>query len=265
MIDAYDLYQDFCSLVNTFMGGHFRPNTDFIRQANNVSTELWELYAGEAETSQRARDNMSPYLKSKNLIANPQASFYSIANFPADYGRFATAGILVAGGNKTVADKSVDDGKCLCDGELRTQEELTEEYYNTVVQSDVKMIDNQRWHSMLKHASKYPTYENPKLTQINNQLQIAPRGVGVIVLNYYVRPKEATFVYTVAPGNVQTGAGDQIIYNAAASQKFEWSATLKPEFLWRLGERFGLFTRDQFIAQWGMLKSENVYGTNPTR
>ena len=122
-----------------------------------------------------------------------------------------------------------------------------QDYLDTVMESEVEMISNQRWSAVLKHLTKYPTYENPKITQINNGFKVAPREVGVVVLNYYKKPKEATFIYTNSTANLQTGAGGQIIYDKKNSQPLEWTPTVKNEFLINLGIRFGIYTREQFM------------------
>lgn len=248
MIDLFSLYQDFQSLVNTWQGGHFRPNTDFERAVNNISLELWEMWTREAEKSQEIKDNLIPFFKSANVITAKE-KFDALVKYPDDYERFASARIMLVGENCCVPCKEINDGKC-SNGNFKTPEELAEDYYNSVVEKDVDMIDNQRWPSVLKHKTKCPTFENPKITQINGSIKVAPRDVSVVVLNYYVKPVYATFKYKTAPGNVQTGAGDQIIYDPPpTSTPLQWSETVKNEFLWRLGERFGLFTKDQFMSQ----------------
>ncbi len=88
-----------------------------------------------------------------------------------------------------------------------------------------------------------------KIRQIDNGFEVSPRNVSVVVLDYYVEPKEATFVYTISPGNVQTGSGDQIIYDEKNSVKLEWPATVRNEFLIELGQTYGIFTRNQFVTQ----------------
>jgi hypothetical protein len=130
-----------------------------------------------------------------------------------------------------------------------SQDQINEAYYASMCERTVDKVDNQRWGAVCEHLTKMPTFDNPKLTQLNAQFKVAPREVSVIVLDYYVRPTPAVFAYTVAPGNVQTGAGDQLLYNKALSKPFPWPTTMVNEFLIRLGERYGLFTRDQFMAQ----------------
>jgi hypothetical protein len=246
LIDVFDLYESFMSYVNTHVGGFFRPQTDFTKRCNDISKQLWVKWTREAEKSQEAKDNLFPFLKSKNKIVTASGPYGKFTP-PVDYGRFASARIIVAN-ESTYPDKNVDQGKC-DEGDSKTQEELTEEYFNTIKQFDVELIDDKKWGAVNEHLTKSPTLTKPKMRQIDNGFEVAPRQVSVIVLDYYVEPKEATFVYTISPGNVQTGAGDQIIYDKANSTPLEWPSTVRNEFLIALGETYSVFTRDQFINQ----------------
>lgn len=245
MIDAFDLYQSFQSAINTFVGGWYRPNTDFIVKANDISIELWEKWTRQAEKSQEIKDNLRPFLKSKNVIVKSQNTYYGILSLPQDYERFSSAGILISN-EKTLANRNIDNGKC--DG-LETQEEINEEYYNSMEEKTIELIDDKKWRACLEHITKKPTLNNPKMTQIDGGYKVAPRQVSVVVLDYYIKPEKATFVYTIAPGNIQTGAGDQIIYDKTNSKPFQWPDTVRNEFIIRLGEAYGLFTRDAFVSQ----------------
>jgi hypothetical protein len=246
MIDLFDLYESFQSYSNTFIGGWFRPQTDFTKRCNDISKKLWVKWTREAEKSQEAKDNLFPFLKSKNLIVSAVGP-YGKFKPPDGYGRFASARLIIAG-DKTYPDKNVDQGKC-ANGEFKTEQELTEEYYDSIEQSDVELIDDQKWGAVNTHLTKKPTLLKPKIRQIDNGFEVAPRQVSVIVLDYYVEPKEATFIYSISLGNVETGAGDQIIYDKNNSQPLEWPATVRNEFLIELGQAYGIFTRDQFMAQ----------------
>lgn len=265
MIDTNDLLQDFYSLVNSFQGGFFSPETDFIKAVNNISLELWEMWTRQAERSQEIKDNLFPFLVSKNVMCIPQNSYYTIANPPSDYGRFASAKILVINNDKSVPDVEVENGKCVCGTKkngkdryvvFKNDEDLAMDYYNNVREQEIEMVDNQRWSSVLKHLFKKPTFESPKMTQINKGFKVAPRDVSVVILNYYTKPVAATYVYTQVPGNPQTGAGGQIIYNANQSVPLQWPYTVKNEFLWRLGVRFSIFTKDQFMSQITMINKK---------
>ena len=71
----------------------------------------------------------------------------------------------------------------------------------------------------------------PGITQINDDFQVAPRKVSVIVFSYYVEPTEAIFKYTLTPGNIQTGSGDQLIYDKKNSEPLQWPEQMRKEFL----------------------------------
>ena len=249
MIDLYDLYNELMSIVNSSQNGFWRPELDFEIQANLASIKLWNNKIDIAEREQRVIDDLRPFLISKNIIVKNQNSFYGTIDTPIDpvYGRYASARLLLAG-QTCVPCKDVDDGKC-CNGDFKTDAELADDYYNTVCETQIEKIDNQRWPSVLQHLTKRPTLLKPKLTQINNQFQVAPRQVSVVILNYYVKPKYATFKYTLTPANLQNGSGDVIIYNKAASTPLEWPEIVKNELLAILKESYIGFTRDSQFAQ----------------
>lgn len=254
MIDTFELYLSFQSTVNSFQGGWFRPQTDFIRKCNDISKRLWNKWTREAEKSQEAKDNLFPFFKSKNYIVNNRG-IYGMFSADKDYGRFAAARIIVNKKEQFLPDSQVGWGD-LCkeaSDKFKSQDETTDEYYDGVRQFDVDMIDDIKWGAVNKHKTKTPTVESPKMRQVNGQFEVAPRKVSVIVLDYYREPKDATFLYTLAPGDVQTGAGDQIIYNKE-SQPLEWPFNVRDEFLIGLGEAYGIFTRDQFLTQVNMTK-----------
>lgn len=247
MLSLFTIWQSFSSFVNTFQGGWYRPQTDFEKACNDISNLIWEDWTGQAEKSQEIKDHLAPFLKPKNLIVKSANSFYGTIEYPKDYGRFATASILVAG-DGCLPCKEVDDGKC-SNGDFKTPEEITDEYYDNAEERQVIEVDQQRWAACISHLTKCPTLDEPKMLQIGSGFNVAPRKVSVVVFNYYVRPKTATFKYTKAPGNIQTGAGDQIIYSPApVSTELEWPPTVINEFVIRLGERYGLFSRDQFVT-----------------
>lgn len=264
MIDPFELYSDFKALVNTFQGGFYQPKNTFMRAVNNIHQELWVKWTREAEKSQEAKDNLLWALRSNNIIVKSENSFYGILTPPVDYGRFASAKILWEKISeeeiKCAPSKNVNSGKCVNGRKIKngtlidtydttiSQEKLIEEYYNKLEESDVELVDEQRWSGCLKHLKKNPSIENPKMRQINGGWNVAPRQVSVVVLNYYVKPEDGVFAYTVTPGNIQTGAGDEIVYDKSNSKSLPWPTSVKNEFLWRLGERFGYFTENQFKA-----------------
>lgn len=255
MIDPFELYQSFKSYVNTDQNGWFRPQTDFQRACNDISKELWVKWTNEAEKSQEAKDNLQPFLQSKNMIVS-NSSVYGTFKPPKEYGRFATARIIVAG-DYCVPCKEVDEGKC-SNGDFKTPEELKDNYYDSIEQFNVDMIDTNKLGAMNEHLTKKPTLRKPKMRQIDGGFQVAPRKVSVIVLDYYVEPKLMKFAYTISPGNVQTGAGDQLIYDKDNSKPLEWTPTVINEFLERLKIWYSRFVRDQVLAGIDLQQKEAI-------
>lgn len=259
MIDTFDLYNDFKASVNTQQGGFFSPQVEFIKAANLASIMKWENDTRQAEKSQEIKDNLLPFLVSKNLQTTVSSSYFTVATPPDNYARFASAKILlVKEKNICIPSKDIDAGYCLNgktknDKEkyvvFKSDEELAKDYYENVTENEVEMIENQRWSAAINHLRKKPTFEKPKLTQINGGFKIAPRDIGVIILNYYTKPIEATLVYTVNPANLQTGSGGGIIYNKAASVPLQWNITVKNDLLKIIKEIYIGFTRDGLYQQ----------------
>lgn len=261
MIDMYDLYQSFKSYVNTYVGGWYRPQSDFAYATNDISYKMFVKWTGMAEKSQEAKDNLFPFLVSKNMIVKQSGAYGTFLppatnSTTAAYSRFAAARIIVAG-DVCVPCKEVNDGQC-ANGDFKTPEQLANDYYDTVSQYEVKLIDDKKWASVMAHPTKGATMMAPKMRQVNNMFQVAPRNVSVIVLDYYRLPKVATFVYTTTPGNIDTGSGDVIVYDQGKSQPLEWDGSLRDEFLINLGERYGLFTRDQYVSNIAAQQKQTV-------
>ncbi len=242
MIDLFSLWEDFQSAVNTSQNGWFRPETDFVRGTNEVSIMLWNKWTAKAEKSQEEKDKLFPFLKYKNLPVNTTSTYYGIAKKPKDYGRLASARIVVHKEQETVPCKAIDNGKC--EG-FETNEEKTDKYFDEIREYPVTLIDDQRWGPFCQHLTKGPTLQRPGLTQVNDEFKVAPRKVSVIAIDYYIEPTPATFVFTTAPGNPQTGSGDQIIYDATNSVKLQWPEQVRNEFIEALKSWYIQYTRDQ--------------------
>jgi len=256
MIDPYELYNRFASKVNTYQGGFFRIQTDFERAANDINMELWKEYTAVAEKTQEITDYLAPFTRTKNIIVKKYNSSYGFAEYPSElkeiYARFSNATIRVKKNKKieeTVPCESVDGGRCIGQEDEIEQQRKTDEYYDSLIERPVELIDNSRWAACLEHETKHPTLNDPKMRQADKGFWVAPRQISVITLTYYVEPQYVKINYTLAPGNVQTGDGDQIIYQPSKDNQFQWSPTLINKFLDRLKDKFAEFTRDQVLAQ----------------
>lgn len=252
MISPFKLYNIFCAEVNTYQGGFFRPERDFINAVNRISYDLWDRWTAQAEKSQEITDELAPFTKSVNIIVQQTKQAFNLLKYPIDYARFSSARILLHE-NETIEDCNCEtwDGEKYCE-RAETEEQKQErinKYKDGIVESQVYKIDNSRWSAILTHRNKRPTFEDPAMTQVDSGFKVAPHDVSVIVLDYFVKPREATFVYTNAPGNVDTGAGDYLIYNENASVKLQWNETMIPYFIDELRKVYSRYTRDGILYQ----------------
>lgn len=238
MIDLFQLWEEFCGEYNTHQNGHVRPNRTFVNWVNVISGEIFEdKFKNGWQKSQKVTDDIGlPFLKSMPIQVIPGASNYDIIPYPPDYGHYSSCRYFHHGDAKAVA---IDCTNC--------QDKDSENFYyenndETLQEVSFQLVRNNQWDSVIKHFRKKPTLSNPKLTQFNGGFKIAPKGIGTVVLDYLVKPKPATFAYTLGPE-------DQIIYDENNSKPLEWSSLMKPEFLVRLGMKYGKFTKQADIYQ----------------
>ena len=254
MIDLFDLYNRFCSDNNTFQGGFVRPERDFERLVNSISQEIWNEWTAQAEKTQEIDDNLAVFLKPVNIIVGAASGNFGIAQYPKDYGRYSVARVLMHKGECycDTSKDSYENGECSKKGTAETdieKQQRIEKYKDGISEVLCTKVESSRWASMLVHKTKCPTVENPGITQFEGGFKVAPRQVSVVVLDYYVKPKYAKFIFTISPGNPQTGAGDLMIYNEPASGKLEWPDTMIPFFLDKLREAYARYTRDPQMFQ----------------
>lgn len=251
-IDNFILWSSFNGLVNSFQGGFYPPVTVFMPAVNAISNEMWEEKTAQAENNQKIEEDLFPFLKTKNCIVTND-KIYGTFKTPDDYGYYSAARLIMHDG-KTVGQEVEDTNKPIIDEQ--TEYEIVERYKNGVEEVNVTKISSSKWAACLSSETKRPSLQKPKITASDGVFKVAPRKISVIVLDYYVRPTDAVFAYTTAEPNVQTGSGDQIIYDKKKSIPLQWDSTLINEFLWRLAVRFGITTKDQFLTQFADMKAK---------
>lgn len=269
-IDAYDLFLDFCSRVNTFQGGNFRLQSDFIRNVNNIYSSIVNREIRNAPKSQESKDNVLAFHISKNIII-PRSIFhsYAIMPLPKDYFRFSSCRLITSRQEDviiTIPDVNINKGTCF-DGRKNNVvyaiDKPQDPKKSIITEYTIELINDKQWAGCLSHLTKYPSLTpgtkggGPKMLQTNGTFQIAPKEIGVVVFSYYKEPEPAILNVTYTPGDDQTGAGDEVIYNKVGSTPLLLPISMKDEFLWRLGEIYGYFTREQFMAAFGNQKTKD--------
>lgn len=258
MIDAFDLYNDFVSRVNTFQGGSFSFNQDFVSNVNAIMFDIWERETKNARKSRESKDNVIAFHVSKNIIIpNSPFSRYSILPLPPDYGKFSSMRIVLSTTTitennvvcTTIPDTSIDKGKCFDGKKLKVIPIAQTNTSTQISEISLEEINDDQWSGCLQHKTKYPKVSNPKMVQIDGSFQIAPKAISVVVFSYYKMPAPITVSVQYTSGDNQYGEGDEVIYTATPASQILFPLNLKNEFLWRLGTIYGYFTRSQFLAE----------------
>lgn len=252
-IDVFYLWTSFNGLVNSFQGGFYPPITVFMPAVNAISNEIWQEWTPQAENDQKIQEDLKPFLRTKNCVVVNENSNYGFFQNPVDYGYYSDSRLIVHEG-KICGQSGVSCSRAASDEQSEFEE--VERYRDGVEEVNVQSISSSKWAACLSSVTKKPTLQKPKITQMSIQFKVAPRNIPVVVLDYYVNPTDAVFAYTTTTPNVQTGSGDQIVYNQSQSTPLQWSPTLINEFLWRLAERFGITTKDQFLTQYAATKTK---------
>jgi len=244
MIDVYDLWLDFCSEYNTHQRGHVRPQSTFLRWVNTISKELFEEKFSNWPKNQTLSDNLArPFLRSRVIRVENGKGFNDIIPYPGDYAHFSSARFFLSK-NVIVEPPSLAD---TVDG-FYTLEDVEETVYT---ESVVTLVDNNRWSSLLEHKFKKPTVNNPAISQYDSGFKIAPKRIPYIIFDYLKIPVDATFAYTLGPG-------DQIIYDRDKSKKLEWNSLTKVEFLSRLGLKYGKFIGGQMVYEMSNAEKKSI-------
>lgn len=240
-ITLFDLWEKFCGEYNTHQGGHVRPHRNFTNWVNAISISLFEeKFTGAWEKNQKIIDDLGrPFLKVAAL--SPVASGqHDVIPFPSDYAHFSAARYYYTDGKQQGCIACKPDPKS-----PQGSEDFTYETFKPaegLIEQEITMVKSDKWGPMMKHIVKRPTINSPKMTQFDGGFRLAPKGIGTIYMDYLRKPKPATFMYTLGPG-------DQIVYDANNSQPLEWTELVINEFLAALGVKYGKFIREGFIYQ----------------
>lgn len=243
-IDIFQLYQLTAATVNTQQGGHLRPERNFLAWVNEISKEIFNEKIQEWEKSQTVDDALAiSFLRSVNVpIAKNAGRGFDVIAYPEDYSNFSSARVLVSDDSgKTCQEPKTDCMDCAT-GKITPYadpDDVELEILNrnsNYTEYNLDKIDNQRWGTALTHRLKAPTFKKPAITQFDGGFKIAPANLGVIVLDYFMRPVDAVFAYTVV--------NDQIIYDKNNSEQLQWTDMVIPEFVSRLKKRYASFVGD---------------------
>lgn len=250
-IDLYDLWQSLLAAVNAQQGGWIKPQGNFEKWVNEVNLELFRERVKNFERDQQNSDDLAPFLLTLNVVLQQMAGKnYDLAPYPINYAAYASSRILY---NENTNCGCLSEGNAILDGKSGTCKPYEDEDYKEIREQSrgadlcelsISKIPNQMWGNACDHAFKKPTPKSPIITQFDGGFKVAPKKLGIIILDYFKVPQAAVFAYTLGPD-------DNIIYNAAASTQLEWPVSMKGEFLARLIKRYGMYTSQETMYAQG--------------
>ena len=247
-LDIFDMWQSTMSEVNVQQGGQIRPQIDFQNWYNAINQEIFHEWCANVELNQQNTDELSVFLTPVNVVVTPRpGSPYDFIALPPNYEYFSNMKIIRQKDENTCCFK---EGLPIIDGSGKCRQyedpdfaEMRQSVAGSgLITKLVVKVDTQRWDSCLEHPTKGPTFDNPKVVQVQGGFYIAPKGIQGVILEYYQTPQNALFAYTIV-------SGDVIIYNLGGSTQLQWSNVLKNEFLTRLKKKYGIYVREGEVYQ----------------
>lgn len=260
MISLFDLWEEFIGTVNTHQGGHVKPNRNFVMWVNSISKDLFKEKCEDYQKSQILSDDITIFLKTVNInVPLVPNQMWDLIKTPPDYEFFADARVYRRGAGDnakacgcivydTIDGKTGDKGQCtdyIDEDELAAMQAQQDA---NLCEVGINKVPTNRWQAICEHRNLKPTVNNPKCTQFDKGFKIAPKGIGVIILDYFRAPAKATFDYTI----LNPGLENEYIQFAATSLPLEWKSTMVPEFIAQLQKKYGRFVREPQIEQAGI-------------
>lgn len=258
MINLFDLLKTLQATVNPHQAGHIRPQQNFERWCNEIQQQIFEELARDMFRNRTISDKLTPFLKSYNvtLVSQPGKNYDTFVR-PADYRYFSSARYIRSGNTDGMGAPC--QGKGMIEG--KNGQVLYEDPDERVATAEsegshgqdvtIPYIDNQKWGAIFNHRTKGPSFSRPYITAYDTECRVAPRGIGVLVLDYLRPPKDCKFAYTV-------GSDDQIIFDPNNSINLEWDTNVMPDFIARLQSKYGVYVKEDFTYQAGQLQRTQV-------
>lgn len=255
MITSYELWQQFIGKVNTHQGGHVRPHRNFVDWLNAISLALFEEEYAVWEKTQQITDRLMPFLNSVNvLVTSTPGQMWDLVTLPTGYEHFSSARIykkkdLYCGDRSlnTIDGNSGKESRCNNYIDEDDKELLKRQQDANICEITIGKVKNNQWGAICEHKTKKPSHSNPICTQYKNGLKIAPKGIGIIVMDYFKLPTKCTFDYTIT----DPGTENEYIQYDINSIPLEWSQTMINEFLTRLQKNYGTFVREPILYEQG--------------
>lgn len=182
-----------------------------------------------------------PFLQTVNVSVKKD-TLYEYAPKPKDYVWYSDLEVVMED------DYVCGDPNCqFYDEECKP---LPEEFLpktSHFIRFPVQLIKDGKWTSVYSHPNRKPSIAKKRIyaRQIEKGFEIAPSGIGVVLLSYYRKPQEPYIDYD----EIVSGPDVYLKYKQETSKQLEWGENMMPVFIYKLGKRFGLTTKSQLEIQ----------------
>lgn len=263
MITLFEIWEQLQGGLNAHQNGFIRPNRNLVNWVSVVQQDIFNDLINDFEKSQMISDMIAPFLVTKNiLVPRVNREMWDLIKLPIDYKHFAALRAYKRGQEYCgVCDAETIDGsngidQSTCpymdeDEILAAQQEADDK----LCEIKIKKVLTAKWGSICDRKTLKPSIEHGRAycTQYDRGLKLIPKGIGVVVLDYFRQPKEATFDYTIINPNSED---EYIKYEPATSQPLEWDRKMLPEFLARLEKKYGKAIGNNNFIQTGIMDSK---------
>ena len=199
-MDLFELYNDACADLNTQQTGHLRPQRNFQSWINTISLDLFNYIYSLGGKNQKLKDLLDlAFLKPVNAPLTVVAGAnYDFITAPADYAYF---GSVRAFKNESkncgcICEKvDILNGEGICGAYDDPDFQEIRELYKGIATGETRArkIDNNKWGSALDHKLKKPSWNRVLLTEVEKGFKVVPKGMGIVLLDYYRYPVKAFF------------------------------------------------------------------------
>lgn len=231
MINVGNIWFRVTDLLGKDQNGGYATPYNFGQNLIWGNLRMMDKYVDIFERTRVVANNVRPFLKVLGTPEDPKVILDSFgrAEFPEDYYYLVTATYSKFANN--------------CGGATETP-------------IPIEIVDSAVWNyrmgnSMLNPTLKYPILKFTTIHDVSEYLpamQVAPKTISRIAIEYLRRPIDPVFGYTTVDGNV--------VYDSATSVNPEWPESAEDELVEMIVRYYGRPLHDKFAIETSLLSDD---------
>lgn len=233
MINVGNIWFRVTDLLGKDQNGGYATPYNFNQNLIWANLRLTDKYVDIFEKTRVVSNNVRPFLKTLGTPEDPKVVLDSFgrADFPEDYYYLISASYSKYANN--------------CGGAVETP-------------IPIEIVDSAVWNTRLGNTLNGPSLKYPilKYTTIKDisgdyeaAIQIAPKAIRRIAIEYIRRPADPIFGYTTVDGNV--------VYDPTTSVNPEWPESAEDELVEMIVRYYGRPLHDEFAIKTSIMSNDN--------